>query len=163
MLSRTVYHIGFSEHAILTTVAFGNSSGFRHSHNSCKMSTTEDYLNVENLSKRFEWPEYLVFGSVLVASAGIGIFYGCFGTKQKTNEEFLMGNRNMSAFPVALSLLCSFISANTMIGNPVEIYYYGTQYMLSLISYVPLTLTLTYLYIPVYFKLQLTSAYEYFE
>ena len=47
-----------------------------------------------------------------------------------------------------------------MIGNPVEIYYYGTQYMLSLLSYVPLTLTLTYLYVPVFFNLQLTSAYE---
>ena len=70
--------------------------------------TGEDDV-LDNLSKRFDWPEYLVFGAVLLASASIGVFYGCFGSKQKTNEEFLLGNRKMSAFPVALSLLCRLV------------------------------------------------------
>ncbi len=60
----------------------------------------------DDLSGKFKWPEYLVFGGVLFGSAAIGVFYGCFGSKQSTNEEFIMGNRQMAPFPVALSLLC---------------------------------------------------------
>lgn len=61
---------------------------------------------VEDLSKNFKWPEYIVFALVLVASLGIGVFYGCFGSKNKSNEEFLMAGRSMSITPVTLSLVC---------------------------------------------------------
>ena len=54
----------------------------------------------------FGWPEYLVFSGVLAWSVGIGLYYGCCGSKQKTNEEYLLGGRQMNAIPVALSLLC---------------------------------------------------------
>jgi len=61
---------------------------------------------VEDFTKNFKWPEYIVFCAVLVASLGIGVFYGCFGTKNKSNEEFLMAGRSMSITPVTLSLVC---------------------------------------------------------
>jgi len=44
-----------------------------------------------------------VFGLVLALSAGIGIFYRCVGSKQETNEEFLMGIRQIAPLPVGLS------------------------------------------------------------
>ncbi|KAJ6633962.1 Sodium-coupled monocarboxylate transporter 1 [Pseudolycoriella hygida] len=71
---------------------------------------------------------------------GIGIFYGFFYKKNKTNEEFLMAGRTMTVFPVALSLICSFISAVTLLGNPVEVYYYGSVYIYFSISFIPMTL-----------------------
>ena len=52
------------------------------------------------------------------------------------------------------------MSAITLLGYPVEIFLYGTQYMVVVLCYVPLTLSLCYLYIPVYFNLELSSAYE---
>jgi len=55
----------------------------------------------------FAWPEYIVFSLILASSLGIGIFYGFFGSKNKTNEEFLMAGRNMKIFPVTLSLICT--------------------------------------------------------
>ncbi len=58
----------------------------------------------------FSVPDYVVFALVLAVSAGIGIFYGCTGGKQKTTQEFLMADRSMSIMPVALSLLASFMS-----------------------------------------------------
>jgi len=57
----------------------------------------------------FEWPEYLVFVAVLVASLGIGVFYGFFGNNNKTNEDFLMAGRSMSILPVTLSLVCRYV------------------------------------------------------
>ena len=64
------------------------------------METTED------LASKFGVVEYAIFGVVLVASASVGVYYGCRGSKQKSTEEFLMANRQMSSVPVALSLLC---------------------------------------------------------
>lgn len=64
-----------------------------------------DHLQKETLN-RLEWPDYLIFGTVLALSFGIGIFYGCFGNKNKTNEEFLMASRSMSILPVVMSLIC---------------------------------------------------------
>ena len=54
--------------------------------------------------------DYVVFSLVLALSAAIGLFYGCTGGKQKTTKEFLMADRKMNFFPVALSLLASFMS-----------------------------------------------------
>ncbi|CAL8103945.1 unnamed protein product [Orchesella dallaii] len=131
------------------------------------LSSEEFYPTVNkspaSFSQMFGLPEYAVFVSVLVCSAAIGVFYGLFRKGQQSTEEYLMGNRRMSSIPVALSLLCSFVSAITVLGNPVEIYFYGSTYGLILVSFIPMTLSLAYCYVPVYHNLQLTSAYEYLE
>jgi hypothetical protein len=54
----------------------------------------------------------------------------------------------------------SAVSAITLLANPVEIYLYGLQYLLVILSFIPFNLSLAYLYIPVYFNLKLSSAYE---
>jgi len=59
-----------------------------------------------NLSDKFGAVDYTVFASVLVVSIGIGLYYGFFGNKNQTSDDFLMGGRNMPVFPVALSLFC---------------------------------------------------------
>ncbi|CAG7819260.1 unnamed protein product, partial [Allacma fusca] len=81
----------------------------------------------DNLAARFGAVEYILFGIVLALPAAIGVFHGCFGSKQNTTAQFLMANRKMTAAPVALSLICSFICPITLLGNPAEIYLYGTQ------------------------------------
>ena len=58
----------------------------------------------EELLKRFGWADYLVFAGMLAISLGIGIYYGCIGTKQKTTSEFFIGSGKMGVFPVAMSL-----------------------------------------------------------
>ena len=47
--------------------------------------------------------DYVIFGILLAISLGIGIFHSLFGKKNKTTEEYLMGNRQMSPIPVTLS------------------------------------------------------------
>lgn len=59
----------------------------------------------EELIKRFTWFDYFVFGMMLALSAGIGVFYGCFGKKMKDTKQFLMAGKNMTTFPVAMSLI----------------------------------------------------------
>jgi sodium-coupled monocarboxylate transporter 8/12 len=39
-----------------------------------------------------------------VFSAFIGIYYGCFGSKQATPKEYLLEGKKMKIFPIAVSV-----------------------------------------------------------
>ncbi|CAH4035513.1 unnamed protein product [Pieris brassicae] len=83
--------------------------------------------------------DYIIMVATMVLSVLIGIYFRFSGGKQKTNEEYLLADRNMSIFPVAVSLVASFMSAITLMGVSAENYYH------------------------VFFGLQKTSTYEYLE
>lgn len=104
--------------------------------------------------------DYIVFALVLAVSAGIGIFYGCFGSKQQTTQEFLMANRMMSVLPVSMSLLASFMSAITLLGTPAEIYVFGTEYWLIWVGYLIMIPLTAHVFVPIFYKLKLTSVFE---
>eukprot|EP00914_Ancora_sagittata_P013224 GHVO01025732.1.p1 GENE.GHVO01025732.1~~GHVO01025732.1.p1 ORF type:complete len:600 (+),score=30.66 GHVO01025732.1:284-2083(+) len=114
-------------------------------------------------NKSFSVADYVVFSLVLAVSAGIGVFYGCTGGRQRTNREFLMADRQMSVLPVTLSMVASFMSAIMLLGTPAEMYIYGTEYMIIFLAYVAVAPVAAFLYTPVFYRLKLTSAYEYFE
>ena len=40
--------------------------------------------------------DYFIFALMLAVSAGIGIFYGCFGKKSTTAKEMLVANGKMT-------------------------------------------------------------------
>ncbi|KAK5640116.1 hypothetical protein RI129_010927 [Pyrocoelia pectoralis] len=109
----------------------------------------------------FSWIDYAFFGATILISLLIGIYYGCFGTKQKTTEEYLHGGKQMRSFPVGMSLAASYLSGITILGVPTEIYLYGTQLAVCPITILLLIITIVYIYLPVYYKLQLPSSYEY--
>ncbi|XP_041484312.1 sodium-coupled monocarboxylate transporter 1-like isoform X2 [Lytechinus variegatus] len=106
--------------------------------------------------------DYVVLAISLGISTGIGIFYGCTGTKQSTTKEFLLADRNMSPFPVSMSLIASFISAITVLGTPSEMYLYGSMFWLFSFAYIGSGL-IAALFMPVFFRLSITSANEYLE
>ena len=43
----------------------------------------------------FHVVDYVVFLATIAVSLGIGVYFAVSGGKQKTNEEYLMGDRNM--------------------------------------------------------------------
>ncbi|KAK7866109.1 hypothetical protein R5R35_011627 [Gryllus longicercus] len=111
----------------------------------------------------FSWPDYLVLAVMLVASTTIGLVFGLRGPKQATAEDFLLGGSSMGVGPVALSLATSFITAIELLGNPAEVYAHGTQFWLICVPFVVVAPAAAYLYIPVFHKLHLTSAFEYLQ
>ena len=108
----------------------------------------------------FHWVDYLVFAVSLVISLGIGIFFSLTGGRQKTNSEYLMGDRRLSLIPVALSLLVSYISAVTILGHPAEMYLYGTQYALSWFGSALAAVLAGLIWVPLFYPLKLTSVNE---
>ncbi|XP_051908638.1 solute carrier family 5 member 6a [Hippocampus zosterae] len=111
----------------------------------------------------FTTADYVIFALLLVASAGIGLYYAFSGGRQRTTQEFLMADRSMSWLPVSLSLLATFQSAVAILGAPAEIYTFGTQYWFLGCSYFLGLLIPAHVFIPVFYRLRLSSAYEYLE
>lgn len=108
----------------------------------------------------FHWADYLIFAMSLALSAIIGFYFGFVEKKQKTTKDFLVGGKQMKPFPVALSLLASFLSAPFIIGIPAEMYVYGTMYAVITLGYILATPITVYCFIPVFHNLDITSSYE---
>lgn len=108
----------------------------------------------------FSFYDYSIVLGMLIISLGIGVFYGFFSGSENTSSDFLHGTE-MSLLPVSLSLTTSFITAIELLGNPSEMVFNGTQFSLIIISIFMVIPVAIKIYYPIYFKLQLTSCYEY--
>ncbi|XP_050319238.1 sodium-coupled monocarboxylate transporter 2-like [Bactrocera neohumeralis] len=138
--------------------------------------------NQEYSQLHFSIPDYCVFGALLLFSTGIGVYFGYIRKKpvkpsndgepkdhnvpdfgSKGMSEYMLGSRQMKLFPVAMSLVASYISGGTMLGTPSEIYNYGTQYWLIIISILFMAIVVSKVYMPVFCALRVSSSYEYLE
>lgn len=110
--------------------------------------------------------DYVLFALVLVVSALIGVFYMIKeyrAAQQMTSDDVLMGGRDIGIFPIAMSLMASFMGAITVLGTPTEMYNNNTSYWLAgmaMLITVPLT---NHIFLPFFHDLSLTSAYEYLQ
>ncbi|KAJ8310441.1 hypothetical protein KUTeg_012306 [Tegillarca granosa] len=109
----------------------------------------------------FHFADYIVFAAAIVISIGIGIYYAFSGGKQRTTSEFLVGNRQMSVLPVAISLMVSFESSIMMLGIPAEIYMFGIQWFWGNIGFFISNLLSIKIMVPLIHPLPITSAYEF--
>ncbi|XP_007503367.1 sodium-coupled monocarboxylate transporter 1-like [Monodelphis domestica] len=107
--------------------------------------------------------DYLVFAGMLFISAAIGVYYAFHRGGQQTPKDFMMGGRKMTAMPVALSLTASFISAITVLGTPSEVYRFGAILSIWAFSYVLVVIITAEVFLPVFYKLEITSTHEYLE
>lgn len=111
-------------------------------------------------AKEFGIPDYVIFVLTLVISAGIGLFYAWRDKRRQSTENFLLGGRQMSIFPVTLSLMASFLSAVLVLGVPTEIYYHGTMYWVISFSNILTFPVAVHAFLPVFHRLEISSAYE---
>ncbi|KAL6426233.1 hypothetical protein ACFW04_009043 [Cataglyphis niger] len=110
----------------------------------------------------FHWIDWLVFALMLFVSAIAGLWH--FRSAQKSDtRDYLLGGRSLGLFPVTASLVASFISGVTILGTPTEIYNFGTQYWITIISIFFSGIVVAFVYLPVFTTLQLNSVYEYLE
>lgn len=113
-----------------------------------------------SMQQHFSVVDYIIFAALLAASAGIGLYYALSGGRQRTTQEFLLADRSMRCLPVSLSLIASFQSAVAIVGVPAEIYTHGTQYWFMGCAYILGLLIPAHVFIPVLYRLQLSSAYQ---
>ncbi|XP_049330597.1 sodium-coupled monocarboxylate transporter 2 isoform X2 [Astyanax mexicanus] len=111
----------------------------------------------------FQTGDYVVFACLFVVSSGIGVFFAVKERKKASSREFLVGGRQMTCGPVALSLTASFMSAVTVIGAPSDVYRFGASYVIFGIAYTFVVILTAELFLPVFYRSGITSTYEYLE
>ncbi|XP_015252905.1 PREDICTED: sodium-coupled monocarboxylate transporter 1 isoform X2 [Cyprinodon variegatus] len=111
----------------------------------------------------FAVADYVVFALMLLVSAAVGVYYAWTDRSQRSSGDFLTGGRRLTALPVAMSLTASFMSAITVLANPAEVYRYGASIGFYAVSYVFTMLITSEVFLPVFYKLGITSTYEYLE
>ena len=109
---------------------------------------------------RFVTADFVIFVITVAISVGIGLYYALSGGKQKTTAEYLVGNRQMSVLPVALSLMVSFESSIMMLGYPAEVYVYGIMFWLSNVGFMIAMLLGTRIVVPLVHPLKIKSVFE---
>lgn len=68
----------------------------------------ERLVSLEDL--HFSVADYTVFILLLVLSALIGIYYGFIAKKKQDNTaEYLLGGKEMTLFPIAISLIVAYV------------------------------------------------------
>ncbi|XP_017127714.1 sodium-coupled monocarboxylate transporter 1 [Drosophila elegans] len=146
-------HVEFDNAATLLLRAFRNQQ--------IPASKDLEECSAPSHKATFSGYDYVILLGMLIISLGIGIFYGFFqkGGSNSSNE-FLLGSE-MNIFPVTLSLTTSFITAIELLGNPSEMYFQGTQFVLIVIPMVLVIPVAVKIFYPIYFKMELTSCYEY--
>ncbi|XP_048404749.2 sodium-coupled monocarboxylate transporter 1-like isoform X4 [Stegostoma tigrinum] len=103
---------------------------------------------------------YAVFVAILLISALVGIYHAVTGRGRESPEGFLLGSRQMSSVPVALSLTASFMSAVTLLGAPYDTYHFGAVNIYFAISYMFVVILSAEVFLPIFYRLGVTSSYE---
>ena len=100
---------------------------------------------------------------MLVVSAGVGVYFAYRSRRNESLDSFTLGGRDMHFFPTSLSIMCTTLSALTIIGTPAEFYSYGAMYFWMTAAYCISMVIAAEMFIPVFYKLHVRSTYEYLE
>ncbi|XP_068176509.1 sodium/iodide cotransporter [Antennarius striatus] len=110
----------------------------------------------------FVLADYAVFAAMLVVSVAIGLFQALKKRKREDNvDDFFTGGRSLPAVPVGLSLCASFMSAVQVLGVPSEAFRYGLKFLYMCLGQTINSLLTAYFFLPIFFRLQITSTNEY--
>lgn len=107
--------------------------------------------------------DYAVLISLLVMSTGIGVYFAWHDRRTNTNRQFLVANREMKWLPVSLSMMASFLSTTTVLGVPSEVFVRGATFWTAAISTTLAILMAAFIFMPMYYKMNITSINEYLE
>lgn len=117
--------------------------------------------NMED-KKNFHIVDYIIFGGMLVASMIIGLFFAFCKKKEFSSADYFFGGKKMRSLPVALSFIVTFQSSLMFLGVPAEVYGYGMKFSLEVIGIMIAFVLGTFIAVPVFRPLQITSIYKYF-
>ncbi|XP_059197655.1 sodium/iodide cotransporter [Centropristis striata] len=117
---------------------------------------------MEEQSASFVLADYAVFAAMLSVSMAIGLYQALKGRSgEATADDFFTGGRSMPAVPVGLSLCASFMSAVQVLGVPAEAFRYGFKFLYMCLGQSINSLLTAYLFLPVFFRLGITSTNQY--
>ena len=98
---------------------------------------------------------------LLVAVIPLFVISYFFGREEKNTGDFFLGARRVPAVIACLSFVATEVSALTIVGVPATAYSENWEYLQFFIGSAAARITVAFLFIPVFYKYQCTSIYEY--
>ncbi len=95
----------------------------------------------------------------LLSMLAMGLFFG----RNQSREEFFVAKRSMGWLPVGLSVMATLFSSNSFVFYPSAALGDSLRIGMSLIAFALMTPVVIWVFIPVYSRLKLETAYEYLE
>ncbi len=105
--------------------------------------------------------DWFVCGGYLLLVVALGLW---FAREQHDNEDYFVGGRRMHWLPIGLSIFAGTFSSLSFVGLPREAAYDDYHLYLGIL-YIPLVVMpiVGWLFLPLFFRMRVTSAYEYLE
>jgi SSS family transporter len=103
------------------------------------------------------WPDYLILILSLAVLLGIGAF---FTGSQKDTNDFFLGRRQVPWWAACLSFLATEVSALTIVGVPATAYSENWEYLQFLIGSSGAKIVIAFLFVPAFYRHQVTTIYE---
>lgn len=102
---------------------------------------------------------------VLIGTLAAIVLYGIWKTRKSidSSEDFLAGHRNLPWWTIGLSIMATQASAITFLSTPGQAFTDGMQFVQFYFGMPIAMLFLAFFVLPIYYKLRVTTAYEYLE
>ncbi|KAG0427291.1 hypothetical protein HPB47_025636 [Ixodes persulcatus] len=104
--------------------------------------------------------EYTVFGIIMGANLGLGLFFSFKKSGSLTTNEMFLGSRTIKMLPLALSMLASIMSSTGIVGFTGHFYTYGLHMGWCVLTTILLFPVTVHVVVPVMYKLKVTSIFE---
>lgn len=103
--------------------------------------------------------DYAAVGLYLAMMLGLGAWFG----RNQSRREFFAASGSMGWLPVGLSVMATLFSSNSFVFYPAAALGDSLRIGLSLIAFALMTPVVIWVFIPVYARLEVETAYEYLE
>lgn len=109
---------------------------------------------------------HLIDWAVLATTLAIIVLYGVWKSKKaaiSSSDDFLAGKRDLPWWTIGLSIMATQASAITFLSTPGQAFADGMQFVQFYFGMPIAMLFLAFFILPIYYKLRVTTAYEYLE
>jgi SSS family solute:Na+ symporter len=106
------------------------------------------------------WPDLLVMGLFFLAFVGIGV---AVARKNRSAEAYFLAGRRLPGWLVGCSVMATIVSAMTFLALPAVSYADNWRYIPWNLGYLLALLPALWLFMPVFRRTRVASAYEYLE
>lgn len=117
-------------------------------------------VHANKVVKQLSFCDYIVIVVYLLVMAGIGFY---FATKQKSSDEFALGNRKVKWWAAAISMFATGTSSISFMAIPAQTYRTTLIWLTPVFMLIPAYFIQAYIIFPILRRLKLTSVYGYLE
>jgi len=109
--------------------------------------------------------EFLAIDWIVLVFYLLGIFVvgAWFSKRQTSTKEFFLASRRMHWIPISFSIAASLLSGISFIGHPARSFQYDSVLLVWPVAALLAAPVVVYVLLPLYRKLNVTTAYEYLE